>query len=121
MRTCTIEPDVIRPDGTAGSYTLQARLMRRVYELVDFVDTNTKRALKSQKDVPMQPLVRTATNTAVRDTIRCLPDVMLGFVKDEEVLLVCKNGRLAFVSFSAFFQCFQRWCVWQDMLSSWIT
>ncbi len=88
LRTCTVEPDVDhRADGVAGSYTLQAHLMKRVYELVNLVETKTKRPLRSQKRVPSLPLVRTAINSTIADTIRCPPGVMLGVVKDAEVPL----------------------------------
>ena len=82
---------MIRPDGTAGSYTLQARLVRRVYELVDFVETTTRRDLKREQNVPTHPPVRAATNVAIQNVTRNVPDVMLGIIKDEEVLLGCKS------------------------------
>lgn len=79
-----------RADRTPGSYTLQARLMKRVYELVDLVDIKTTNQLRRQRNVPMLPLVRTSIHTAIGgDTTRCIPGVRLGVVWDAEVPLVC--------------------------------
>lgn len=79
-----------RADGTSGSYTLQARMMKRVYELVDLLDIKTTNQLSRLRDVPVLPLVRTSIKTATGDTSRCLPDVRLGVIRDAEVPLVCK-------------------------------
>lgn len=103
-----------RADGTTGSYTLQAHLMKRVFELVDIVDVKTTGQLRRQRDVPMLPLVRTSVNTAIGigEGPGYLPDVRLGVVRDAEVSLVVTNLKAGLCPIDA------PLCAWQDMCST---
>jgi hypothetical protein len=82
-----VEPDVVDRVGGPGSYALQADLMKRVYELVDFVDIKQRQQLFSCANIPSLPHVATEMNTAIGiEGNRCLPDVRLGVIRDAEVI-----------------------------------
>ena len=88
VRTCTVEPDAEpRPDGTLGSYTLQAKAMKRVYELIDHVDLHSLQDLHQSPEVPDDPLVVADVNRAIGNENEFVPDVKLSRIPDSEVRL----------------------------------